>query len=83
MTKWDKSNENTKTWKNYQKFFEEAYIACKRYNGQTQESIKNVVTKEWNMYIEAMEAKVEQEQKERQEHIQQVTNQNAMLFTMV
>ena len=51
-TKWEESNKNTKTWKNCQKLFKEAYIAHKRYNdakGQTQVSINNVGTKEWNM----------------------------------
>ena len=33
-----------------------------------------MVAKEWKMYIEAMEAKREQERKEQQEHIQQVNN---------
>ena len=75
-----------KKLKNCQHFFKEAYIAYKWYNEgkrQTQESINNVTTKEWKMYIEAMEVKAEQERKEQQEHIQQVTNQNAMLVTMV
>ena len=35
------------------------------------------------MYIKATEGKTEQEQKEQQEYIQQVTNQNAMLVRMV
>ena len=35
------------------------------------------------MYLKAIKAKAEQERKEQQEHIQQVTHQNAMLVTMV
>ena len=34
------------------------------------------------MYLKAMEAKVEQEKKEQQEHIQKVASQNAMLAIM-
>ena len=35
------------------------------------------------MYLEATEAKAELERKKHEEHIQQVTNQNAMLVTIV
>ena len=65
---------------------EEACINHKQYNeakGQTQESINNVTTEEWKMFINNMEVNAEQEQKEQQEHIQQVTNQNSMLVNMV
>ena len=86
MTKWEEFNKNTKTWKNCQQFFEEAYMACKRDNEakvQPQESINNVTTQEWSMYLKAMEVKAKQQRKEQHEHIQQITNQNAMLVTMV
>ena len=79
MTKWEEFNKSIKTQKNCQQFH-------KRYNdakGQTQESINNFTTQEWNMYLKAMEEKAEQEIKEQQENIQQVTQQNAMLVTMM
>ena len=86
MTKWKETSDNTKTWQNCQQFSKEANIARKRYNkakGQTQETMNNVMVNAWNMYLEAMKAWATQEQKEQQEHIQQVTNQNATLVTMV
>ena len=61
-----------------QKFFKENFIAQKQYNnaqGQMQERMNNVMTKEWNMYLNAIDAKAAQERKEQQEHIKQVTNQ--------
>ena len=51
--------------------------------GQTQESINNVMAKELNVNLDTMEAKATLEKKEQQEHIQQVTNHNATLVTMV
>ena len=54
-------------WQICQKLFKEAYVARKQYNdakGQTQESINNVVAKEWNMYLDAMETKATQDRKE-------------------
>ena len=41
------------------------------------------MAKEWNIYLNITEAKATKEQKEQQEHIQQVTNQNATLVTMI
>ena len=86
MVKWKDTKDNTKTWQVCEQFFEKAYIARKRYNKakrQTQESINNFMTNEWNMYLEATEAKAMHGQKAQQEHIQHVTNWNVNLITMV
>ena len=34
---------------------------------------------EWNFYIEAMEAPAQQDKKEKNEHMQEVTQQNALM----
>ena len=49
MTKWEEMQDNEKTWSKCQKFFEDAYIARKRYNdttGQTQDSINKITEAE-------------------------------------
>ena len=38
---------------------------------------------DWDLYLEAMDAKATQGRKEQEEHIQHVTQQNATLITMV
>ena len=53
-------------------FFERAYIARKGYNeakGHMQERINRILTKDWNLYFEAMEARVAQDKKEQQEQV--------------
>lgn len=66
--------------------FQEAYIAKKSYikaKESTQESINKIMIADWNFYLKAMKAKVTQDKKEQEEHIQQVTQQNTTLFAMV
>ena len=62
-------------------------INCKKKyiekKGSKQESINKVVTDEWHLYLKVMEAKVTQNRKEQKEHVQKVTQQNAMLITMI
>ena len=49
----------------------------------TQDSVNKRMTTEWNLCLDTMKAKATQEQKEQQEHIQQVTHQNATLVAMI
>ena len=73
MTKWEKINDNDKTWLRCQKFFEDAYKARERYNEakvQMQDIINKITDTEWNLYMEAIEAKVQQDKKEHNNHIQ-------------
>ena len=48
-----------------------------------QETINNVMDENSNLYLKAMEAKAMQDKQEQQEHIHQVTQQNAVLMTFV
>ena len=76
MTKWEKLQDNDKTWNKCQKFFEGAYIARKRYNdakGQTPDSISKITETKFQS----------QDKKEHNKHIQQVTEQNATLLSLV
>ena len=86
MTKWEETHNNRKMWNQCQSFFEEAYIARKRYieaKASTQESINKVASNEWQVYIEALEVKATQDKKEQEEHIKQVTQQNTTLIQMI
>ena len=86
ITKWEETNNNSKTLHQCQQFFEDAYIARKRYiktKGSIKESINKIMTADWNLYLEALEAELTQDKKEQEEHIQQVIQQNATLITMV
>ena len=86
MTRWEETNNNSKTWKQGQQFFKEAYIARIRYieaKGSTQESINKVVMNEWHLYIKAIEPKAMQDKKGQEEHIQQVTQENATLINII
>ena len=52
MTKWEDISNSIKTWLKC--------IARKRYNkarGHVQESINNIMMADWNLYLDAMEAK--------------------------
>ena len=63
MMKWEEINDNNKTWIRCQKFFKDTCIMRKQYNdvkGQMQDSINKITETEWNLYIEAMEARAMQ-----------------------
>ena len=67
-------------------FFTEAYISYKidnDANGQTNESMSKFTEADFNTYLNAIETKSTQENKEHNEHIQQVTEQNATLLALV
>ena len=44
-----------------------------------QDSINKIADNKWNLYIEAMDAQVQQDKNEQNKHIKQVTQQNANL----
>ena len=48
--------------------------------GQTIEAMNKVMEKEWQFYIEVMEAHVKKEDKDNKEHIQQMKQHNAILI---
>ena len=48
--------------------------------GQMQDSINKITKTDWNLYMEAMEAKTQQDKKENNKHI---TQKNATLMTLV
>ena len=73
MTKWEKTNNNRSIR------HPETIQRCKKTNATKHQ--RNWA-KEWYMYLNPMVAKATQERKEHQEHIHQVTNQNATLVTI-
>ena len=74
-----------KMWVKCQAFFKAAYIQ-KRYHdmkGQSNESMNKISKTELSMYLEAIEMKTRQENKECSEHIYKVTEQNVTLMNLV
>ena len=86
MTTLKETQDNEKMWPKSQTFLENVYITRKRYinaKGQPNNSINKITEANLNMYLAAIDTKSAQENKEHKEHIQQVTEQNAILLALV
>ena len=73
-------------WAKFQAFFEVACIArkcCNEVKDQSNESMNKITKAKLSMYPKAIKMKTTQENKECNEHIQQVMEQNATLINLV
>ena len=85
MTTWEEFLDNEKQSK-CQQFFENAYIAKKLYTdakGPKKENVSKIKEADLHIYLAAIDTTTEQETKEHDEHIKQVTEQNAILLSLV
>ena len=86
MTDWEEILDNKKTWSKCQQFIEDAYIARKHSmdaKEQKQEDINKITEEDLHMYLAAIKVKTEEDTKEHDEHIKQVTEKNAALLALV
>ena len=78
--------DDDKMWNKCQQFFENVYITRKHHmdaEGQKQKNNTKIAEAYLHMYLVAMEAKMEQDPKEHDEHIKQFTEQNVILLELV